>query len=81
MNIYKEQQISGKLVSILKNNRLSIPIDDQNADYQEYLQWLEEGNLPEPPDPPPPPDDRPTLEQRTEALELLVDYLLEGPTA
>jgi hypothetical protein len=31
--------------------------------------------------PTPPQPERPTLEQRTEALELLVDYLLEGPTA
>jgi len=31
--------------------------------------------------PPPPQPERATLEQRTEALELLVDYLLEGPTA
>lgn len=31
--------------------------------------------------PPPPQPERATLEQRTEALELLVDYLLEAPTA
>lgn len=31
--------------------------------------------------PTPPQPERPTLEQRTEALELLVDYLLEGPAA
>ena len=30
--------------------------------------------------PTPPQPERATLEQRTEALELLVDYLLEGPT-
>lgn len=37
--------------------------------------------LPWAPPPPPPQPERATLEQRTEALELLVDYLLEGPTA
>lgn len=26
----------------------SIPFDDGNRDYQEYLAWLEEGNVPEP---------------------------------
>ena len=31
--------------------------------------------------PTPPQPERATLEQRTEALELLVDYLLEAPTA
>jgi len=26
---------------------LSIPFDPDNTDYQEYLQWLDEGNTPE----------------------------------
>jgi hypothetical protein len=25
----------------------SIPMDEKNRDYQEYLVWLEEGNIPE----------------------------------
>lgn len=32
-----------------------IPPDPDNVDYQQYLQWLAEGNVPDPYVPPPPP--------------------------
>lgn len=38
-------------VTIIGQN-ISIPMDDQNTDYQLYLKWLEEGNTPEPADEP-----------------------------
>lgn len=34
----------------------NIPFDPDNADYQEYLAWVEEGNEPEPADEPEPED-------------------------
>lgn len=33
-----------------------IPVDTDNTDYRHYLEWLSEGNTPEPADPPPAPD-------------------------
>ena len=30
------------------NRVLSIPINTDNTDYQEYLEWVAEGNTPEP---------------------------------
>lgn len=79
------------MYQILKNDPLQIRRTDgnivtifgeHNSEYQEYLEWLAQGNNPQPPDPPQPPVEKPpSIEERTEALELLVDYLLEAPTA
>ena len=38
---------TGKLDSILLEDK-TIPLDPANTDYQEYLEWVAEGNTPEP---------------------------------
>ena len=30
-----------------KSDNTTIPFDEANTDYQEYLEWLDEGNTPE----------------------------------
>lgn len=56
----------------------SIPVDELNKDYQEYLAWLALGNQPEPADPPVITEEAPTLQEKVEALELVVGMLLEA---
>lgn len=41
--------ISEKMVKRILDNAF-IPFDLSNADYQEYLKWIAEGNVPEPAD-------------------------------
>lgn len=48
MENYKLQKLGGS-VERLSDNAF-IPFDPANTDYQEYLKWLEEGNVPEPAD-------------------------------
>ena len=38
-----------KCIKRLADNAF-IPMDEQNVDYQAYLAWLAEGNVPSPPD-------------------------------
>jgi hypothetical protein len=38
---YEEYVVLGKVVSITREDGLSIPIDNGNSDYQDYLQWLD----------------------------------------
>ena len=47
---------TNQLASITKNDGsgliLSIPVNPENKDYQQYLAWVAEGNQPEPADTP-----------------------------
>ena len=63
--------------SILRlSDNAFIPPDGGNRDYQEYLAWVEEGNMPEPaPIPPTPPVL--TTEQKLNAAGLTVAELKE----
>lgn len=48
MNTYHTRQTEYGLTVIVKNNTQWIPCDPANADYQDYLAWVEAGNTAEP---------------------------------
>jgi hypothetical protein len=46
-----KDKISGVVGIVLRiSDNAFIPFDPANTDYQKYLQWLSEGNIPTPPD-------------------------------
>ena len=51
--MYKLNQNSSSITRLSDN--AGIPADEANTDYAAYLQWLSEGNTPEPADIPPAP--------------------------
>jgi len=43
---------NGKTMAVLKDDMWSIPMVEDNTDYQAYLKWVAEGNTPLPADEP-----------------------------
>ena len=52
MTTYKliKDPIDKTVRSVLKDSSYFVPFDEANTDYQEYLEWVAEGNTPDPAD-------------------------------
>ena len=49
--MYKLNEFLGKVVGVTRlSDMASIPMNEQNVDYQAYLAWVAEGNQPLPAD-------------------------------
>ena len=50
-SMYKlgSKNLNGEITSIIRlSDNACVPFDPANTDYQAYLAWLDEGNIPEP---------------------------------
>ena len=59
-----EYQLTATDVIIRTEDSAHIPPDPANTDYAEYLQWVEDGGVPDPYVPPPEPEPVPSPEQQ-----------------
>ena len=74
-------QLTNSPSIIRTSDSASIPADPANTDYAAYLQWLSEGNAPEPADSPPTPTYQELRESTYPPITDYIDGIVKGDAA
>lgn len=78
-NRYKIAQLNPLVINEFRDGQQVRSFFAEGSQFsEEYAEWLNAGNEPDPPDPRPERVIRPTMQEEIDALKVIVEMLMEG---